>query len=271
MPMKRAPLLTLAVGMVLSACTVAISPTPSQQSASDCAGGPNGCSVAAHDGMTDVSSQIHDYILAHPEIIAEAQRGFAVKQAAERQALAKRALSENRDAVFSDPTDPVLGNPNGDVVIVEAFDSECPFCRKIAPTIDDLIKSDPGVKVVLKEYPILGPMSETAAKYALASMRQGKYAAFHAALMASTIPEHQLTEPQIVGFAAGVGLDTARLKKDAADPAIAEKIAANRALAQRLAITATPGIIIGDQMQSGAMSLDALKKLVADMRVRGKA
>jgi len=269
----------VSIALALSACSITIAPNPSQQSAADCQGGPNGCSVAAHDALTgtlppvatDVSGQIHDYILAHPEVIAEAQRGLAAKQAGERQAQAKKALIDNHDAVFNDPADPIIGNPKGDVTIVEAFDPECPFCKKLAPTIEELIKADPNVRVVLKEFPILGPMSESAAKYALAALRQGKYAAFHSALMASTIPEHQLTEAQVIGFAAGVGLDIVRLKKDATDPAIMSQIAANRALAQKLAITSTPSLIVGDQIQSGLMTIDTLRKAVADARSRKSA
>ena len=276
-PSLYSTLSILALSVALAACTVTVAPASSApQSAADCQGGPNGCSVAAHGAAAwnpppvavDVSGQIHDYILAHPEVIAEAQRNLATRQATERQTQAKAALAENRDAVFNDSTDPVIGNPKGDVTIVEVLDYECPFCRRLAPAIDELIKSDPNVKVVVKEYPILGPMSETAAKYGLASMRQGKYGVFHAALMASTIPEHQLTEAQIIGFAKGVGLDIAKLKNDAADPAIMGQIAANRALAQKLAITGTPGLIIGDQIQSGFMSLETLKKSVADARAR---
>jgi len=267
----------IAISTTLAACSLTIAPAPNfSQSVADCSGGPNGCSVVAHEAIAgtlppvavDVSGQIHDYIVAHPEVIAEAQRSLATRQVAERQAQARKALAENHEAVFDNPTDPVIGNPKGDVTIVEVYDDECPFCRRLAPVIDELIKTDPNIKVVLKEYPILGPMSETAAKYSLASMRQGKFAAFHAALMASTIPEHQLTEAQIVGFATDVGLDVARLQGDAADPAIMSQIATNRALAQKLAITGTPGLIIGDQVQGGAVSLEVLKKLVSDVRTR---
>ena len=248
--MKHTFLLALSLGTALSACTVTIAPAPSQQATSDCQGGPNGCSVAAHDGWNpppaavDVSGQIHDYILAHPEIIAEAQRSLAMKQVAERQAQAKSVLSANRDAVFFAPSDPILGNPKGDVTLVAFTDYECPFCKKLSPEVDKLIVVDPGVRVVVKEFPILGAVSDTAARYALAANAQGKYAAFHSALMASTVQEHQLTEAQILDFAKKSGLDLDRLKRDAAEPAIAAQIAANRALAQKLAVSSTPSLMI---------------------------
>ena len=277
--MKRVPLLTLALGAALSACTVTISPAPSQQSAAECAGGPNGCSVAAHDAMTgalppvsvDVSGQIHDYLLAHPEVISEAQQAMAKRQTANRQAAFKQTLAANHDAVVSDPADPVMGNRTGDVTIVEFYDLDCPFCRALAPTLAQLIEEDHGVRLVLKDYPILGPGSEIAARYALAAIKQGKYADFHKAVLASKLPEHQLDEAKIEDFAAAAGLDVARLKLDIADPAIIKRIADNRALAAKLGISGTPGLIVGDQMQGGALPLDALKRLVADARVRKTA
>ncbi|MBV8047783.1 MAG: thioredoxin domain-containing protein [Paludibacterium sp.] len=276
MPRLSSTLGVAAFAIALSACTVTITPSPSSQSAADCPGGSNGCSVADHNAMTgtlprvavDVSQQIHDYILAHPEIIAEAQRSLATRQAAERQVQAKRVLADSHDAVFADPADPVIGNPKGDVTIVEFYDLDCPFCRALAPSLRQLIEEDHGVRLVLKDYPILGPGSELAARYALAAMKQGKYTEFHEAVLASKLPEHQLDEGKIQGFAVAAGLDVARLRGDAADPAVTKRIADNRALAAKLGISGTPGLIIEDQMQGGALSLDALKKLVADVRAR---
>ncbi len=261
----------------LAACTVTVAPaTSSPQSAAECQGGPYGCSIAQHDASmgalppvsVDVSQQIHDYILAHPEVIAEAQRGLAVRQAAERLTQAKKALADNHNAVFTDPADPVIGNPHGDVTIVEFYDLDCPFCRALAPTLKQLVEEDHGVRLVFKDYPILGPGSELAARYAFAAIKQGKYAEFHDAVLASKLPEHQLDETKIQGFAATAGLDVARLKTDAADPALTKRIADNRALAGKLGISGTPGLIVGDQLQSGALSLEALKKMVADVRAR---
>ena len=260
---------------LLSGCTMTVAPleTNNASAAPDCQGPGGSCSVAAHEARqpvmaADIDTHIHDYLVAHPEVIQEAQIAGQKRLADARLAGAKKALAENRDAVFNDPADPVLGNPRGDVTIVAFTDYECPFCKRITPAIDELVKADAGVRVVLKEFPILGPMSETAARYALAAARQGKYAAFHAALMASTIGEHQLTEVQILGFAAAVGLDAARLARDAAEPAIQARIAGNRALAQSLAITGTPGLIVGDRIQSGLITAESLKKAVADARAR---
>ena len=253
----------LAFLVALSACANA---------SGDCAGSNSGqCSVARHDANEpvrrgDFEPMLKAYIDDHPEIVLEMNQKLRLKQMAERQAKGEKALIESRSEVFEDAADPVLGNPKGDVTVVEFFDNECPFCKKLSPTLEQLVAKDSGVRVVLKEYPILGPGSEIAAKYALAALRQGKYTAFHDALMADKTPEHQLAEPHILEIAAGAGLDLARLKKDASAPEIAGQIDVNRNLARKLTITATPGLIVGGKIQSGALSLEALQQAVADER-----
>lgn len=215
-----------------------------------------------------LDQHIHDYILSHPEIIPEAERVLASRQAQERLARTRTALDENRGALEHDTLDPAIGNPKGDVTIVEFFDDECPFCKMLAPTLDKVVAADPGVRVVFKEFPILGPGSEVAARYALAAHRQGRFAEIHAALMADKTPEHQLSEAHILEIAAGLGLDMAQLARDVQDPALQERIQKNRDLARRINITATPGLVIGDTAQSGALTPDALMKLIAAARAR---
>jgi len=237
----------------------------------DCAGTGGRCTVTQHDANEPVRRGEFDallkaYIDEHPEIVTEMTQKLRVKQVAERQAKSKQALAENRSAVFEDSSDPVLGNPMGDVALVEFFDDECPFCKKLSPTLDELVSKDPGVRVILKEYPILGPGSEIAARYALAAIRQGKYAEFHNALMADKTPEHQLAEPHILEIAASVGLDVVRLKKDAGAAEISGRIENNRTLARKLTISGTPGVVIGGRIESGALSLEALQQAVSDER-----
>lgn len=254
---------SLPILLLLSACA---------NSPGDCLGSGSGqCSVVQHDANEPVRRGEFDTLLKaylddHPEIVVEMNQKLRVKQVAERQAKGKQALFESRAEIFESSSDPVLGNPKGDVTLVEFFDNECPFCKKLSPTLEQLISKDSGVRVVLKEYPILGPGSEIAARYALASIGQGKYAAFHGALMADKTPEHQLAEPRIIEIAAGAGLDVARLKQDADGPEITGRIEGNRMLARKLTITGTPGLIIGGRIESGALSLEALQQAVADER-----
>jgi protein-disulfide isomerase len=225
--------------------------------------------VAEHRGGLD--QMIHDYILANPGVISEALRAQSVKLALEKQVQARRGLAEDRDLVFADPGDPVIGNASGDVTIVAVTDYQCPYCKALSPTLDQLVAADSGIRLVTKEFPILGPGSEVAARYALAALRQGKYGAFHAALMSDRTPEHQLDEAKVQTIAAAVGLDVARLRADAAGAEIAAKIAGNRALAKKLGISGTPALIIGEQILGGVQSLETLKNLVSAVRARSTA
>jgi protein-disulfide isomerase len=210
--------------------------------------------------------RVHDYLLANPEVVAEANQALQAKQQAAQREQTRQALAKNRDGLFADGTDPMVGNPSGDITVVEFFDNECPYCKKLAPDLAKLAAADPGVRVVYKEFPILGPGSTTAAKAALAAARQGKYAAFHDALMADHTPEHQLALPRILEIANALDIDTTRLQADMEAPEIGAKIAANIALARALGITGTPGLIIGDKVMPGAVPYQVMADAVAQVR-----
>jgi protein-disulfide isomerase len=157
----------------------------------------------------------------------------------------------------------VIGNPAGDVTVVEFFDYRCPYCKRVTDSLVSLIDSDAKVRVVLKEFPILGPDSLVAARVALAAHKQGKYRAVHEALMAH---KGSFEKDALIEVAAKVGADPARLATDMDDPAITAQLKANDALAAKLGITGTPGFIFGRQLVPGAISLDDMKKLVAAAR-----
>src|SRR5262249_35983485 len=125
--------------------------------------------------------RVHDYLLAHPEIVGEAINRLEAKQREQEVARGRAALKSQADQVFRDPADPVSGNPSGDVTLVEFFDYNCPYCKQMAPIMAQPEESDPRLRIVYKEYPILGPGSILAAKAALAADKQGKYVAFHRA------------------------------------------------------------------------------------------
>jgi protein-disulfide isomerase len=222
------------------------------------------------DGDSRLETAIHDYLLAHGDVVLQGLQENGKKQqaaAAERQ---RQAVIDSRPALIADPTDPVLGNPAATITIVEFFDSTCPYCQQELPALRRLVAENADVRVVLKEIPLFGPDSERAAKAGFAAMKQDKFAAFHAALMATNMPGHQLPESRLMEVAKGAGLDLARLKTAMADPAIEAKIAANRGLAQRLGITGTPGLIVGDRLVPGAMPYPALVQAVAEARAADK-
>lgn len=241
------------------------------------------CAAAPPDNLADVQSQapdtlfhspefgaaLHDYLVVqHPEMLAEMTAALRQKQQAAAAAQAKAALAANPDAVFRDPADPVVGNPAGDVSVVEFFDYGCPYCKLAAPNLERLYATDKGVRVVYKEFPILGPVSLFAAKAALAAGRQGKYEAFHNALMADQTIEGKLTEAHVLEIAKTVRLDVERLKQDMNAPEIAAQIAATKALGTKLGVQTTPSLIFADKLMSGAMSYEAMTRTVAAARGR---
>ncbi|MCI0429370.1 MAG: DsbA family protein [Rhodospirillales bacterium] len=228
--------------------------------------GPTG----AQDAQTltetaKIEQIIHDYLLQHPEVVIEAINKYQTQQAqaaAEQQA---KALVERRDELTTDPDAPVLGNPKGDVTLVEFFDYRCPYCKGVTAGLMDTIKSDGNVRLVMKEFPILGAESEYAAKAALAANRQGKYGEFHEAMMTS---KGKVTIDDVKRIAGEVGVDTAKMESDMQAPEIAGMIQRNYDLAQALGITGTPSFVIGDQLIRGAIGMEQLKKRIAAARQR---
>ena len=227
---------------------------------------------AAHAGdappLTDAI--IHDYLIRHPEVLIEMTQILDDRQRVADAEQAKKGIAENQAALFRDPRDPVLGNPKGDVTIVIFQDKECPYCKAIAPDIAKLYASDKGVRVVYKEFPILGTGSTIAAHAALAAMKQGKFEDFNARLFADKTPEHQLTEAHILEIAKASGIDLARLKADMAAPEIDSLIADNKRLADKIGINGTPGILVGDHLAPGAVPYEDLVSMVADQRAAAK-
>lgn len=207
--------------------------------------------------------RIRDYILRNPEVIVEALRRLDRRERAAQTSELEAIIESRSDEIFRDPESPVGGNPDGDVTLVEFFDDNCPYCRSVAPTLIELERGDPGLRVVYKEFPILGPNSVFAARAALASRRQGKYVAFHKALMRA---DGLVDEDTVMDVAEEAGIDVARLKADMDDPALAAAIERNIDLARALRITGTPGFVIGAEILRGAADPAAFKALIKRAR-----
>jgi protein-disulfide isomerase len=206
---------------------------------------------------------IHDYLMHNPDVVIEALRGAEETLNREADAKATKVLSDRRAEIFDDPATPVGGNPRGDVTVVEFFDYRCPYCKQVLPALQTLLNQDRKLRFLYKEMPVLGPQSVVAAQAALAAQRQGKYEAFHNAMMGT---KGQITEDTVYKVAGSVGLDIARLKQDMAAPEVDRAVKANLALADALNIHGTPAFIIGDHIVPGALDLDALKNMIADAR-----
>ncbi len=177
----------------------------------------------------------------------------------------RNSFASHPKSLFDDPGSPVSGNPNGGVTLIEFFDYHCAVCKSVLGVVMTLIEEDPDVRLVFKEFPILGRESVVAARAALAATAQdpSKYVPFHIALMSS---RGLLTEPRILRLARSVGLDTERLKTGMYAPEIVVAIKHNWELADALRIRGTPAFVIGDKVIPGAVSLKTLKRYVAKAR-----
>lgn len=214
-------------------------------------------------GPDEFEQRVRDYLLENPEVIAEAIQRLQERQRTaelnELQALVRR----HSDELFRDPDAPVGGNPEGDATLVEFFDYNCPYCRSVAPVMIEAEAADPQLRIVYKEFPILGPNSTAAAKVALAAHRQGKYPEFHEAMMQI---EGVADEASALEVAKLIGLDIERLKQDMADPKIQAMIDRNLDLAQTLRINGTPSFVAGDQILPGLTDLKTLQALIEKAR-----
>jgi protein-disulfide isomerase len=181
-------------------------------------------------------------------------------------AMPRAASAEPSEAsVLRDPDNPVFGNPNGDISIVEWFDFNCPYCRKIEPEMRQVVQDDGKVRLVLKDWPILGPVSVVAARLALACKYQDKYDKAHDAMIGVS---SKLTEPRIYELLAGAGVDVDRAKADLATnaKAIDGMLARNNAAAEGLGFRGTPSFIVGKFRVPGVLTMDQFAQVIADAR-----
>jgi protein-disulfide isomerase len=187
--------------------------------------------------------------------------------ATDNAASADNVLSKER--VLRDPEIPALGNPDGDITIVEYFDYRCPYCKKISPVLDQVLKDDAKVRLVLKDWPILGDPSGYAARLVQAAKYQDKYEAAHRALIGHG---GRLTEAVIEQALAGAGLDVARLKADLAanKPAIEALLKRNNDQAEAFGFRGTPAFVVGTFRVPGGLTAEQFKLAIADARKAAK-
>jgi protein-disulfide isomerase len=213
-------------------------------------------------GAAEIPAERHAILSPNPSPLIKALR--EVKDDLHREPDAREVLNGHRSEIFDDPATPFGGNPHGDVTIVEFFDYRCPYCKQLQPALLTLLDQDHKLRFVYKEMPILGSASVLAARAALAAWRQGKYEAFHAAMMGT---KGAITENTVDEIAESVGLDVQWLKQDMATPKIVQALKDNLALANALNIHGTPGFIIGNRIVAGVpLDLDALKNIIAATR-----
>ena len=210
----------------------------------------------------EVERIVREYLLREPEIIMQAIEELQRRRDAQAAADQRERLAGEREALLGDARDPVLGNPDGDVTLIEFFDYRCGYCRIMAEPMQSLIQQDPDLRIVMKEFPILGPDSVLASRAALAAHRQGGYEAMHWALLA----ENRIDEAVIRRLAEAQGLDVDQLLADMQADPVADHIQDNILLAQGLGVNGTPSFIIGDTVLPGAVPIERLAGLVAERR-----
>jgi protein-disulfide isomerase len=239
----------------------AVLPAAAQDSAPASTPTPEG--GMSMDQKGQIEKIVHDYLMAHPEVIKEAIVALQAKEEAQKADSQTQAVAANKDKLLNDPATPVAGNPIGDVTLVEFFDYHCPYCKAVAEPLDQLLREDKGVRLVLKEFPILGPDSKLASQAALAAAAQGKYWEFHQALL-----DHRgvFDMDTITAIATKVGLDAKKLVADMDGAKTQPLIDSNRKLADSLDVSATPTFIIDGQVVEGAVPLDQLKALIKKAR-----
>lgn len=257
----RSLLLALCAGLICAGALIATATNPSHVPVATV--GANAGALAGAADRGTFGRMIREYIVANPEVLVEAMHEFERRQDSQRDAVALKAISQNRAELFSDPESPTAGSANGDVVIVDFNDYQCPYCKRAHQALKSVVAADGKIKVVFKDLPILGEPSRIAALAALASVKQGKHLAFHNALMEFS---GKLDRDRILEIAAAVGLDVALLEKDMENPKFKQLIDRNMALAGALGVRGTPAFVIGDQFVPGAIDADALKQLIADAR-----
>lgn len=212
----------------------------------------SGNPVASNDRAA-IETIVREYILSHPEILPEAMDKLRDREVA-------KAVKANRVAIETPFAGAWEGASDADVTLVEFFDYNCGFCRASIPVVDRLLREDKKLKVVYREFPVLGPDSESAARASLAAAKVGKYAAFHRALFAAGKPEPQV----VTRVAKALGVDLAF----AGTAAARAEVESNLSLARPLALSGTPSWVIGEKVLSGAVGYEALKDAVAEARKR---
>lgn len=214
---------------------------------------------------SEVEQIIEDYIRNNPEVILESVNDYQTHGVAEQQAA---AIQRNARKLFQNNLSPEMGEADADIRIVEFFDYNCGYCKRVIDDVNRLTEGDHDIRVIFKEFPILGPTSETAARWALAAHNQGQHNAFHTALMKTS---GRIDESILESVARDQGLDVEKLRADAQSERITEYLDENRQLAQELSITGTPAFIIEDEIYPGAIQYNDILDIVAEKRAEKAA
>jgi protein-disulfide isomerase len=223
----------------------------------------------AQQSKEDIEKIVREYLLKNPEIIEQAIVELRKRQEQAESSARTQAIASNRELLQNSPRGVVVGNPKGNVTLVEFFDYNCGYCKRALEDVSTLIKTDPNLKVVLKELPILSPGSVEAARVSIAVRMQdpSKYWAFHRALLSG---RGEANMARALAAAQAAGLDVERIKKDLTNPEVDATLAESEQLAKALAIGGTPSYVLGDTLIPGALPAERLAMAIAAVRKCGK-
>jgi len=224
-----------------------------------------GAQEFSQEQREELGGIIRDYLIQNPEVLREVIQALEAREKEAGAAAAMAAIKERGDEIYRSDDDLVAGNPGASVTMAEFFDYNCGYCKRAMSDVLALIEADKDLRVVFKEWPILGEGSRYAAKAALASRRQDKYWEFHVALMET----RSVNETTTIEVAQRIGLDVDQLKADMESPEVTAVIDRNMRLASALGIQGTPAFFIDDQFIPGAVGYEALSKVIAEVREEG--
>ncbi len=212
------------------------------------------------DQRHEIENIIRNYLVQHPDVLQDAMEALDKQQKQADADKARATIKENNATIFKSAHQVVLGNPQGNVTMVEFFDYNCAFCKRALPDMLELLKTDPDLKFVLKEFPVLGPGSVEAAHVAVAARMQDstgkKYIEFHQRLLGGRGPADKA---RALAVAKEVGFDIPRLEKDMDSDEVKQTIDENMKLADALGVSGTPSYVVGDEVVVGAVGLDELR------------
>lgn len=231
---------------------------------------------AAAQSFTDaqkdqIRSVIRDYLLQNPEILQEAMIELEKKQKDGEKAAQKQAMADLAGVITNSPRAVVVGNPQGDVTLVEFFDYNCGYCKRAMNDLRDMIKADPKLRVVLRDFPVLGPESVEASLVALAAKNQikpEKYWEFHQKLLDQ---RGRVGKEKAIAVAKEFGADPAKLEKDMQSAEVRAAVEETMRIGDALKLQGTPAFIVGDEIIFGAVGEAPLKTAIASVRKCGKA
>ena len=212
--------------------------------------------------------EVRAYLLDNPEVLMEAIAVLEAREAAGQAEADAEMIAANAAALYETPSSWVGGNPDGDITIVEFLDYRCGFCRRAHPVIGELLEADGNIRLIVKEFPILGEESVLASRFALAvraAHGDDAYKRVHDALMEM---RGGVTDDSLAGIAEAEGFDAPSLLEAMNTPEITEIIDTNRALASAMSISGTPSFVVGDQLLRGFLPLDGMQAVVAEERGR---